>query len=306
MGYLKPVFSINTKSFLMRNKLIYWLVPVWMFAACNGNDRETSTYDIANADSVFFPGSISLKDSSRKRMITASMKCRVDNVLTAISELERLANKTGGVIVESRLENELRDFDELSDGSDSLRKVQVYTPTASITVKVPVLYLDTLLNNMRTLAQFIQYRTVKQQDITYQYLSNVYKNKRTESNAQTGLSSKNTGIEIIKYRNDQRENIINRYTENRQLLDDVEHATINFQLFQADQVDVSTVVNPVKLTRTGFGTALLSSFNQGVELFRALILLFVRLWPLWALAILCWGTYYRLSKKQVSKNSSST
>lgn len=92
----------------------------------------------AMADSTTFSADItSLNAASRKRVRTADVRCRVRNVFAATAILEQTVNRMNGVIVESSLGNDFGTQTDLAYSADSLRRMQLYTPTANLTLRVP-------------------------------------------------------------------------------------------------------------------------------------------------------------------------
>lgn len=279
----------------MLRKTLYWIIPILTLIACNNQLSTKEKEYLATADSTSFSSDISpLSSPSRKRIRTADIKCRVTNVLATTNRLEQLITRLDGIIAESHLENELSQTKEFNYKSDSIKRVQLYTPTAHLTLKMPVKSLDSVVYVLSNSADFISYRTLKQEDATFRYLSNALKNEAVTSN---DISSKESGkkkLEVIQYDDDKQERVIDRRIENLKLLDDVEYATFTVQLFQPDVADVSVVVNPATITRAGFGAEIVNAMRNGIELLRGIILFFIQVWPLWIIAFVGWIGYRRL------------
>lgn len=279
----------------MRPVTPYAMITIFLFlAACNGrmNHQEASYAPTTAADSV--ASSItSLNDVSRKWIRTADIQCRVDNVLKTTTQLEQLVSRLNGIIVESRLENEAIQVKEFNYRTDSLKKVQLYVPTAYLTLKMPVHYLDTVVYTLSNAASFIHHRTLKQEDITLQHLANSLKNEALSPVKEPGKK-----LEQVQYNDGKKERSIAREIENLQLLDNVAYATLTVQLFQPQLTDTSVQVDPQSATRADFGVQLAQAMQKGLELFRWILLFFVQLWPLWVIAIILFLGYKKWLKAE--------
>jgi hypothetical protein len=265
-----------------------------MLAACQSGvvsekAEQTSAYEAA-ADSTKFSNDITaLNSPSRKRVRTADVRCRVDNAFKSALLLEQAVAGMNGVVVESSLHNSFGNQRDLPYSSDSLKRVQLYTPTAYLTLHVPAAGLDSIVLVLTNMASFIDHRTLKTADKTLDYLSNSLKNH--DSGAVKIVPGKQgTAVDVAMYQDNKREVAIDRKIANLVIMDSVNYATFTVQLFQPEMADVQIVVNPDDITRAGFGTELLSAFGTGVDALRNVILFLLQLWPFWLLAgaVLWW------------------
>ncbi|RBL89578.1 DUF4349 domain-containing protein [Chitinophaga flava] len=288
----------------MRLLYRYAVLPAVVLAACSQSnphdsstraaDDETSKY-VATADSTGFSNDIaSLTSPSRKRVRTADVRCRVGDVFTASTRMERTVAGLQGVVVESTMKNKYNGQYELPYTADSLKRMQLYTPTANLTLRVPVAHLDSVVSTLTSMAAFIDYRVLTDKDYTLSYLSNSLKNDRTgQSTGKTVPGKKSTALDVAKYEDQKAETNVDRSIANLQILDDVAYATFTVELFQSEVANVETVINPRRISRAAFGTELLNAVREGASLLRDLLLFFVQIWPLLILAVLGWFGYKR-------------
>lgn len=276
----------------MRPLLCYLILPALMLAACQaGTERREAgqapapseaAYETA-ADSTQFSNDLAaLNSPSRKRVRTADVRCRVNNVFKATSALEQAVSGMNGVIVESTMRNSFGELREAPYSADSLKRVQLYSPAAYLTLRVPAAGLDSIVRLLTSMSSFIEYRTLKEQDKTPDYLSNALKNKDTEDNIKSVIPGKqSTPLDVAAYQDAKRNLAIDRKIVNLGILDDVNYATFSVQLFQPEVADIQIVVDPGKVVRAGFGTELLSAASEGVDIFRNIFIFLMRLWPFW-------------------------
>ncbi|MBS0028964.1 DUF4349 domain-containing protein [Chitinophaga sp. 22321] len=288
----------------MRPSLYYLMVPILGICACSSNNASMKEY-AATADSTSFANDISgdLNSASRKRVKSADMRCRVPSVFTATSKLEHLVTGVGGIVVESTLQNEsVRQFD-LPYTSDSVKTIQLYTPTANLTLRVPVAYLDSVDQSLTGMSELIEHRVIKDQDMTLKYLANALKNEHDEQKAvkaekaaaEKVVPAKNgTTLDVVQYKDDKEETVIDRRLNNLALLDDVAYSTVTVQLFQPQVADIKIILNPARLSRAGFGTELVTALRSGAEVLRNIFLFFVQIWPFLLAFVLGWIGYRKL------------
>ncbi|WP_298736295.1 DUF4349 domain-containing protein [uncultured Chitinophaga sp.] len=285
----------------MRPLLCYLLLGAITLVACQANmekrvnaSEPAAAYEIA-ADSTQFSNDIAaLNSPSRKRIRTADVRCRVNNVFNATAALEQAVLSMNGVIVESTMRNSFGRLSEAPYSADSMKRIQLYTPTAYLTLRVPAAGLDSIVRILTAMSSFIEHRTLKEQDKTLDYLSNALKNKDTEKNADQLSPGKNsTPLDVAAYQDAKRNVAIDRRIINLGILDDVNYATFSVQLFQPEVADIQVVVDPGKVVRAGFGAELLSAAGDGVEIFRNVFIFLLRLWPFWIAGAAGWYLYRR-------------
>lgn len=289
----------------MRIPVRYLVIPAFALAACSNNksayynenaasaaDKNTSDY-VATADSTNFSNDISaLTSASRKRVRTADVRCRVTDVFRASTRMEQVVSSVQGIVVESTLKNEYAKQYELPYTSDSLRRMQLYTPTANLTLRVPVASLDSVVNTLTSMAVFIDHRALTDQDYTLAYLANALKNQRTGQHTAKITTNKNTTApDVAKYEDQREETKVDRSISNLKLLDEVAYATFTVELFQSQAASVETVINPHYVSRASFWAELRTAIVGGANLLRDLLLFLVNIWPLIIMAIVGWWGY---------------
>ncbi|SEN57102.1 protein of unknown function [Chitinophaga rupis] len=291
----------------MRSSFSYLMLPILVLAACqsaphNGEPSQTVAAYEVQADSTKFANDITaLNSPSRKRVRTADVRCRVNNVFHAASILEQVVTGLNGIIVESHLQNEFGVLKEVSYTTDSLKRIQLYTPTANLTLRVPAASLDSVVHALTGMAAFIDYRTLKEQDKTWDYLTNALKNKKMDASpVKPGKDS--TPLDVMAYQDRKKEYAFDRKIMNLAILDDVNYATFTVQLFQPQVADVQVVVNPEQVTRAGFGTELLTALRNGADAFRSVVLFLLQLWPFLILLGVGWYGYRKMQGRYVVKS----
>lgn len=290
----------------MRIPLNYLAPMVLLAGACsNGPSNYSGRYEaaldstIATADSTTLSDDVtSINSPSRKLVKTADVRCRVNSVFEAISILEHNVRSLDGLIVESTMQNEGVSVNDMYYSADSLKRIQMYTPAANLTLRIPAASLDSAVYTLTSLSTFIDYRTLKQQDKTLAYLSNSMKNKAPEP-AAIKASQKGTTLDIAIYQDAKQETNTDRRIENLSILDDVRYATFTVQLFEPNKADIQIIANPERIGRPGFGSRVMSAIGNGAEIFGDFFIVLVACWPF--ILLLCFALiiYKRVSHKQL-------
>jgi len=277
------------------------IIPAMTLIACSGvGTKSQVAEEIAATDSTSFANDITpLNSASRKRVRTANIRCRVNNVFKVTSELEHTVLAVGGVIVESTIQNIPGREQDLPYSTDSLKHVQLYTPTANLTLRVPVQTLDSVVATLAPMSSFIDSRSLKSDDKTWAYLSNSLKN---QPSADVEGTVKNK-LEAQKYEDQKNEATINRTIANMGIMDDVNYSTFTVELFQPQFADVQITVDPDRIVRAGFGTEIGAALRMGTDSIRNVFLFFVQLWPFILLSIGGWIIYKRYSRTLVKSGN---
>lgn len=283
------------KLFNMRYTFLMLLVPLFWLTSCS-NSPETY---IASADSVTLAHDVStLTSPSRKIIRTADIRCRVNNVYDAAAKLEDITRSLDGIVADSRLNNNIMSSKTLFYKADSQKQVQTYTGTARLTLRVPSFYLDTLMKQIAPLANFLDARNLRQQDVTLQYLSNAMHNEAAGV-APPVIVAKAGSNELVKnpkktkIDSAQKDVVIDRRVENLQLLDDANYATITVELYQPDMVDVLVKADPEFMANIPFSTRLGQALSAGWSYLQGMVLFIIQLWPLWILVAVIFILYKR-------------
>lgn len=298
----------------MHSFKLFWLSPLFLFASC-ANGTSEKQYN----NGVPVPASIAKADSStpvaegasltapgRKIIYTADFHCKVADVFKATSRLEQMTKAVGGIVQESHMDNVSDEVKTVYYKADSMRQIQNYTTTALLTLRVPVIYVDSIINSIPGLAAFIDSRTLKQNDVTWTYLSNELKNQTNVGAADAASYTPkhtNTQLATKEYDDNKQEQIINRKIINLQMTDDVTYATITVALAQPTQVYTQIIANKEHLTRVPFLLQCESALTNGWDFIGSVIVILIDLWPLLFFLAIGGIVYKKLKNRPVTAAS---
>jgi hypothetical protein len=200
------------------------------------------------------------------------------------------------MIAESSMQNDFGLTQDVPYSADSLKRVQLYTPTANLTLRVPVASLDSVVHTLTSMATFIDSRMLKEEDRTLTYLSNALKND-APAPAAIQPAAKGTPLDVVTYKDQQHDAATDRRIANLAILDDVHYATLSIQLFQSQQADIQVIVNPERITRAGFGTRILTALATGADVLSNLFIFMLSCWPFVIALIAGWFGYRKMITK---------
>ncbi len=297
----------------MSPKKLFWILPALALAACsNGSmDKETAKSNApapaetaASDSTTSYTRNIPLNAPQRKVIHTADFHCKVQNVFAATTHLEQLVRSVGGIVQESTIDNSGSTVNTAYYKPDSLHQTQTYTTTALLTLRVPSLYVDSVINAIPGMVSFIDSRKLKQNDVTWLYLANELKSQvgdtkgASEQALKLAKKSKEP-IEVEEYEDEKKEQKIDRKIGNLQMMDEVSFATITVAFSQPEQVYMQTIVNPEHFTQTPFALQCTVALNNGWDVVRAVAAALINLWPLELLVIAVWVVYRRMTPRRV-------
>jgi len=277
-------------------------IGMLLLYGCGGSKSEgANSNTLADSTSVDTNISSSVaiankKDSTRKFIRTADLKFRVKNVINATYFIEDLTKKLGGFVTYTNLTNNIGYVDVTAISTDSL------------TIRIPTLKLDTTLKEISRIIDFLDYRTIKAQDVALQLFSNKLTEKRTEKTQErltNAISSKSKKLtettsaeELLSNKKEQADiaKISNLY-----LNDQINYSTINLSIYQREIFKRELIANEKNVTayEPNFGRKLLESISNGWKMLENIILFVFEIWGLLLLLIVLILGYRLILKKHL-------
>lgn len=277
------------------------------FAACKGNSNyESNIGAAASADSKTAATEAFATDSAdaglapeqRKIIKTADMRSRVKDVLASTTYLEQASKQLQGSVINSRLSNDVDQTYSRPLSADSLKQVQVYTSTASMTFKIPVQQLDSFLHLVAGQSEFINNRNLALEDVSLNYLSNKLKQDASKANT---LAPKN--VDNVSYIDERSEQNIDRKIENMSINEQVKYATISIELYQPQRVETKVIADVNALVRPGFGEYMRLALSNGWEVVKWILIGITNLWALLLIGAVIWISIRQYRKRKLMLKS---
>lgn len=249
---------------------------------------------------------LTVNDGDRLLIRTAASRFKVTNVAESTYTIENIIIKNGGIIMNSSINNERYGGQEIPVSADSAMIITYSNLVANLELRVPKEMLNETLREIAPLAEEIDYRILKADDITLDILM------KQLTEARLGRKSKRV-VNAIATRNgklddairaeqalDNVEEMADRTTiEKYKLKDKIDFSTISLQLYQ-DRFETKTMVKRAEVIdayEPGLGLRALDSLSNGWTALCSILILLLNLWPLFLIAFVGAFVYFKFRKK---------
>ena len=115
---------------------------------------------------------------NKKWIRKADIKFKVEDVAKATDYIESISSKYSGFVTLSDLKSSIYRINSAPLSDDSLLETRSYNVDNQIIIKVPNIYLDSLLKDFKSLIVFLDYRKITAEDASIKLLSNTMKSNR--------------------------------------------------------------------------------------------------------------------------------
>lgn len=280
----------------MKKYLIYGILGLTALG-CN-SDKKSGAYDVAEQKSI---ATLSDTTVAEKIVKTADMKFRVKDVQRTKETLGSILKAEGGTIAEFNTHSVVRQNDKIKYSADSLLELISYRVEGLVVAKIPSEKLDDFTNQVAKMAVFIDDQSLKQDDLSLNYLSNQLKNKnKVEAVAQlnNSVSGKKVGVaeRSLALKDDLVDNKVNNLLTDR----NVRYSTITLNFYQDNTVKKMIVVNDeLSDYRPDFFKRFWLSFENGWSVFKEFILILANLWALILVAVAGYFVFRHYRRKKL-------
>jgi hypothetical protein len=231
-------------------------------------------------------------DSVKKLIRKADLKFRTQNVVNSTYALETLTKHFDGYVSYTHLESSINRTEETKISEDSLIESIYYTVSNSMVIRVPVENLDTMLKSMVILIDFLDYRTITAEDVTFRLMSKELERKRNElynmriSNAAANTSSNlNMQVSAAESQLQKQIGIDEAKIETLEIFDEIEYATITLEMYGREKIKHEVLADEKNIDsyKPGFGRKIGIALNSGLNFIENFILVLFAIWPLYIL-----------------------
>lgn len=266
-----------------------------------------ATEESAMASSV---AAVENKNSERKFVRTADAKFKVKNVAQSTYAIENAATKFGGFVTYTNLQSNIYEKFYTKISQDSTLEMTRYKVENNITIRVPNTQLDTILKTIAKQIDFLDYRVIKADDVSFQLLSNELaqnRSKNYESRLEKAIDEKGKKLNEINASeenlNNQKEINDNKKLEHLALNDKINFSTISLYIYQPETTKQEMAVNQADISayRPHIGIQIVDGLKTGWYILEAIISFIAQLWSLLLLGFIAYIIYKKYLKKQASK-----
>ncbi len=257
------------------------------------------------------------RDTTRKFIRTADLKFRAANVYQSTVEIESITAKHKGFVADTHLESHIDNVTSSPASADSLVETTFFTVSNTMTLRVPNTELDTTLKEITKNMEFLDYRTIKAEDVALQLLSNTLAQKRSAKTEERLTNAIDQKGKKLNETTTAEESVLNRQEQadsakmaNLYLTDQIKFSTIHLALYQRPSVKNEMIANDKNFAayQPGFGAKMLDALKTGWDMIAAIFLFLIQCWALiliGGIIYLCFKKFgYKLRRLKKSKENS--
>lgn len=285
-------------------------VAFFATTACK-NESEEATFSEAKselevADTVNAATTTNTK-LKREFVRTVDAQFEVEDVSAATKSIEDATKKFGGFVTLSNLQTQLLYSDAIPVSADSLLLAKKYKVENLITLRVPNAQLDTVLRTIGKRVKFIDFQTLKCDDVSLQLLASNLERKRNAETANRigkAIDQKGTklpGIVDAEQEADSRRASADQAFINKlSLQDNVAFSTVTLKIYQRERMQREVVLNESNTDsfQAPLYIKMSDSFKSGWYLLEGFITFLVGIWPVVLLIIIIISMYKRSTRSK--------
>jgi hypothetical protein len=280
----------------MRTGILLILAIATICISCNEYGSSEKANDSASlSDTTSITG---MTGDDVKLVKTAAINFKVKDVEDATRSVSVLARKSGGMLFSQSLESFENERKELKLSTDSLLVITSATPHSDITARVPSENLEEFLYSVADLGYYTATSRLSIDDKSLAYLDNVLKQKNrkvviTSPGLKTTTGSRSQTLEI-------KDEIVDKYIENRTIDADARFSMVNLSLFQNPVVRKDVIANyAMSDYHLSFSERLGNALKDGWQYFLALVVVLANIWVFILAAVLGYFSFRYFQKKKL-------
>jgi hypothetical protein len=245
------------------------------------------------------------RDSIHQFIRTADAKFKVDNVARATYRIEDITSQLGGYVSYTNLTSKVNSKYSTAVSADSSLQTTNYDVQNTMIIRVPNTMLDSAMKSLAPLVAYLDFRQIKANDAALQLLSNRLKQARIAKHEARMNQAIDENRKKLNETTDAQEALLNRQEQadnalidNLGLTDQVKFSTINLSLYQDETSERAMIFNEKSVTpyQPGLITQLTEAAQFGWNLFTAIVVFAVRLWPVLFIGLAVIFGYRRFRK----------
>ena len=228
-------------------------------------------------------------DSNRAFVRTANLAFKVKDVKLATFDIEQIVTNHNGYLTSSDLISDINYKNSIRVSQDSMLDITNYNVHSDIVMRIPNIELDKTLTEIANLIDYLDYRKIKADDVTKEFLTaKLYEHRFTNhrSRLEKMIDEKGKKLnQIEEAENDlfiKQELADNSKLHTMELVHDVSYSTVSIKIYQKETTkkEAYAYTFPSEPYQPNFGSKFLMSLSDGASIFGEIILFFVKLWPI--------------------------
>lgn len=293
------------KSISLKGFVLFGILAV-VFSCKNYDESKAyetdASAEVAPSTEISSNAAVENPKSQRKFIRTADAKFEVSDVRRATYAIENATTKFGGFVTNTNLQSHVSERNETKISQDSSLQTIKYTVDNSITIRVPNTKLDTVLRTIGKEIKFLDYRTIKADDVSLEMLAGKMassRSKTSEKRLEKAIDSKGEKLKSIVDAEDRLDlkkadndtNVLNTLA----LQDKVDFSTITLQIYQNETMRSEVIANKANIDayRPHIGIRIFDGLKTGWYILEGIIAFVVQLWSIILLIIIGIFVYKR-------------
>lgn len=228
-------------------------------------------------------------DSNRTFVRTADLSFKVKDVKNATFDIERIVAEHNGYVTSSVLQSDVSYKNSIRVSKDSMLDIINYTVHNNIILRIPNTELDKTLAEISSLIDYLDYRKIKANDVTKDFLAaKLSENRFINHKKRLEKTIDSKGKKLDQMADVENELLVKQeYADNSklntmELAHDVSYSTVSINIYQKETTkkEAYAYTLPSEPYTPNFGSKFLTAVSDGAAVFGEIILFFVKLWPI--------------------------
>ncbi|MBI5540263.1 MAG: DUF4349 domain-containing protein [Bacteroidia bacterium] len=244
---------------------------------------------ITNQEVISSSAAVESKDTTRKFIRTADLKFRVKDARWATLKIEDIIGAHNGFVEFTELRSEPMGTQIVAHSEDSSLEIIHFRVINNMTLRVPNTELDSTLRAIGKLAEFLDFRIIKAENVTLsikekQLAAN--RLKKYDNRVANAIDNKGNRLSDISYAEENRlnrqEQSDNNLIEELSLKDKIEYSTIKIEMYQRSST-MRTIIESEKEVEpytTSFGVRFMNGVKTGWKILEFIVLAIVNTWSI--------------------------
>lgn len=243
----------------------------------------------------------------KKLIVNGSLRFEVADVRQTASYIQVLAGSHGGYVASESIHNELGRSEEVAIGDGKFRQMTEYTPTASLTVRIPKKEVTTFLQNLQTRIEFLIESNMDAKDASLEVKKaqleaqiaalKVSKLDRLDDGNAHSANAINAQVAVVDKTAETQLNQMHAQLSEQAIEDQVALATLRLDFFEHKKLHLRTTASLEsqlnKEKRANFSGRLKANLSVG---WAYAVELFLWLTKLWVVALVVGFVWFGLPK----------
>lgn len=310
----------------MKNKLLFFALIVFLLSGCSAGEHyrkeaenemsisETSLLIEKDSMSNYASSTAAVetkRNDSRRFIRTVNMRFKAKNTLKSTYAIEEITVRNNGFVANSTIKSDINRVENTDISNDSSLVSTFYTISSSLTLRVPNVLLDTTLKEVAKQIDFLDYRSIKANDVSLDILANNLAQNRLSKNEERissaidkrgGKLNETTAAEEMLL---QTQEYADQFKINNLLLEDqISFSTINLTIYQDQTVKRELIarIKNIEAYKPGVNIRLVDALDTGGKVLMDFLISLVNIWPVFltiAIVLIIIGFYRKIRNNRI-------